>query len=119
MPETVLGCVGKNNQQHRALLAKAEATDDPAEAETFTAKAQELMTRHAVDEAVLRSSQQDEIPVATRRVHLQPPDAGDRRVRAPVPTHQDEGVRLPRPARLGGGPGGRRPAALVAGQLSA
>lgn len=37
----------------RALLAKAESTDHPAEAEAFTAKAQELMTRHAIDEALL------------------------------------------------------------------
>ena len=59
----------------RGLLAKAEATDHPAEAEAFTAKAQELMTRHAVDEAVLRSHQHDEIPVATRRVHLESPYA--------------------------------------------
>ncbi|RYZ26958.1 MAG: DUF2786 domain-containing protein, partial [Propionibacteriaceae bacterium] len=59
----------------RGLLAKAEATDHPAEAETFTAKAQELMTRHAVDEAVLRGLQHEEIPVASRRVHLQSPYA--------------------------------------------
>ena len=59
----------------RGLLAKAEGTDHPAEAETFTAKAQELMTRHAVDEAVLRGLQHAEIPVASRRVHLQSPYA--------------------------------------------
>ena len=59
----------------RGLLAKAEATDHPAEAETFTAKAQELMTRHAVDEAVLRGRQHEDIPVASRRVHLQSPYA--------------------------------------------
>jgi hypothetical protein len=59
----------------RGLLAKAEGTDHPAEAETFTEKAQELMTRHAVDEAVLRGLQHEEIPVASRRVHLQSPYA--------------------------------------------
>lgn len=59
----------------RGLLAKAEATDHPAEAETFTEKAQELMTRHAVDEAVLRGLQHEDIPVASRRVHLQSPYA--------------------------------------------
>jgi hypothetical protein len=37
----------------RALLAKAERTDFPAEAETYTAKAQELVTRHSIDEALL------------------------------------------------------------------
>lgn len=35
----------------RKLLAKAEATEFEEEAATFTAKAQELMTRHAIDEA--------------------------------------------------------------------
>ena len=40
----------------RTLLAKAEATEFAAEAETFTAKAQDLMTRHAIDEALLRAS---------------------------------------------------------------
>ncbi|MEU1279378.1 DUF2786 domain-containing protein [Streptomyces sp. NPDC005805] len=37
----------------RALLAKAEATGFPEEAEALTAKAQELMARHRIDEAVL------------------------------------------------------------------
>ena len=37
----------------RALLAQAESTTYEAEAETFTAKAQELMTRHAIDLAML------------------------------------------------------------------
>ncbi|WP_375430120.1 DUF2786 domain-containing protein [uncultured Friedmanniella sp.] len=59
----------------RALLAKAEATDHPAEAETFTAKAQELMTRHAVDEALLHAHSEDQIPVSSLRVHLQSPYA--------------------------------------------
>ncbi|RST20878.1 bifunctional 3'-5' exonuclease/DNA polymerase [Streptomyces sp. WAC04770] len=37
----------------RALLAKAEATGFPEEAEALTAKAQELMARHSIDEALL------------------------------------------------------------------
>ncbi|WP_274561105.1 DUF2786 domain-containing protein [Streptomyces spiramyceticus] len=37
----------------RALLAKAEATDYPQEAEALTGKAQELMARHSIDEALL------------------------------------------------------------------
>ncbi|MDG4803289.1 DUF2786 domain-containing protein [Micromonospora sp. WMMD980] len=37
----------------RALLAKAESTAYPAEAEAFTAKAQELMARHSIDTALL------------------------------------------------------------------
>ncbi len=40
----------------RALLAKAESTSFDAEAEAFTAKAQELMTRHRIDRAVLEAS---------------------------------------------------------------
>lgn len=37
----------------RALLAKAESTEFDAEADALTAKAQELMTRHAIDDALL------------------------------------------------------------------
>lgn len=37
----------------RALLAKAESTSFPAEAEAYTAKAQELVTRHSLDVALL------------------------------------------------------------------
>ena len=39
----------------RALLAKAEGTEYAAEAEALTAKAQDLMTRHAIDEALLHA----------------------------------------------------------------
>jgi len=37
----------------RALLAKAESTEFPEEAEALTARAQELMTRHTISEALL------------------------------------------------------------------
>ncbi|SIR21135.1 DUF2786 domain-containing protein [Micromonospora avicenniae] len=37
----------------RALLAKAESTTFPAEAEALTGKAQELIARHSLDEALL------------------------------------------------------------------
>ncbi len=37
----------------RALLAKAESTTFPAEAEAFSAKAQELISKHSLDEAAL------------------------------------------------------------------
>jgi len=37
----------------RSLLAKAESTSFPEEAEALTAKAQQLMDRHAIDQAVL------------------------------------------------------------------
>lgn len=40
----------------RALLAKAESTNYPAEAETFTAGAQALMARHSIDHALLAAT---------------------------------------------------------------
>ncbi|WP_455353717.1 DUF2786 domain-containing protein [Streptomyces sp. SYSU K217416] len=40
----------------RALLAKAEATEYPEEAEALSGKAQELMARHSIDEAVLAAA---------------------------------------------------------------
>jgi hypothetical protein len=38
------------------LLAKAESTNHPDEADAFLAKAQELMSRHAIDEAMLAAA---------------------------------------------------------------
>jgi hypothetical protein len=43
----------------RALLAKAESTTFPAEAETFTAGAQALMARHSIDLALLEATAPD------------------------------------------------------------
>lgn len=62
----------------RGLLAKAESTEFPEEAESLTAKAQELMTRHAVDSALLDGVARTERPgrgvaVETRRVHVRDP----------------------------------------------
>jgi hypothetical protein len=51
----------------RALLAKAESTTFPEEAETYTAKAQELMARHSIDAALLDASAPTHAePVAVR-----------------------------------------------------
>lgn len=47
------GCDPKVTERVRALLAKAESTTFPAEAEALTAKAQELIARHAIDRALL------------------------------------------------------------------
>src|SRR5690606_28975285 len=60
----------------RALLAKAESTDFPEEAETFSAKAQELITRHAIDRALVEASAaaDAEAPIA-RRVPVDDPHA--------------------------------------------
>jgi Protein of unknown function (DUF2786) len=50
----------------RALLAQAESTTYPAEAEAFTAKAHALMTRHAIDAALLDQSVGDGWTTALR-----------------------------------------------------
>jgi hypothetical protein len=52
----------------RALLAKAESSEFPAEAETYTAKAQELVSRHSIDEALLaaRDGGPEVVPFARR-----------------------------------------------------
>lgn len=59
----------------RGLLAKAESTEYPDEAEALTAKAQELMTRHSVDAALLEAgpSRTEGPAVITRRLHVQDP----------------------------------------------
>ena len=58
----------------RALLAKAESTTFPEEAETYTAKAQELMARHSIDEALLatRTHTTKDTPGACR-IGVEPP----------------------------------------------
>ncbi|ASN25120.1 DUF2786 domain-containing protein [Streptomyces pluripotens] len=52
----------------RALLAKAEATGYPEEAEALSAKAQELIARHSVDEALLAA--QAPVPDAPRACRI-------------------------------------------------
>lgn len=59
----------------RALLAKAESTDFPAEAEALTAKAQDLMTRHSIDEALLADDAGGAFDVRGRRVLIDQPYA--------------------------------------------
>lgn len=62
----------------RGLLAKAESTDFEAEAEALTAKAQELMARHAIDTAMLArrdGTQATAGQVQARRLHLDDPHA--------------------------------------------
>ncbi len=55
----------------RGLLAKAESTAYPAEAETLSAKAQELMTKYAIDRVLLDAEDTD-LPRA-RRIWLDTP----------------------------------------------
>ena len=62
----------------RALLAKAEATTFVEEADAFTAKAQELMARHAIDAAAVESSATPggaRAGVAVKRLHIDDPYA--------------------------------------------
>ncbi|MGV8874044.1 MAG: DUF2786 domain-containing protein [Rhodococcus sp. (in: high G+C Gram-positive bacteria)] len=59
----------------RGLLAKAESTQFPAEAEAFSTKAQDLMTRYAIDSAILdaRSTRSPIDDVITRRIMVSNP----------------------------------------------
>lgn len=59
----------------RALLAKAESTEFDAEAEAFTAKAQELMTRHRIDRASLAGDEAASGDVVGRRLGIDDPYA--------------------------------------------
>ncbi|NEB84814.1 DUF2786 domain-containing protein, partial [Streptomyces anulatus] len=57
----------------RALLAKAEATGFPEEAEALTAKAQELMARHSIDEALLAARTHSRETPGACRIGVEPP----------------------------------------------
>ena len=60
----------------RAMLAKAEATNFEPEAESFTAKAQELMTRYSIDAAMMASAAKGAgyaAGIESRRVHIDNP----------------------------------------------
>ena len=59
----------------RALLAKAESTEFSAEAEALTAKAQALMTRHSIDEALLAADDGGSFDVRGVRVLIDQPYA--------------------------------------------
>ncbi|CBG71084.1 conserved hypothetical protein [Streptomyces scabiei 87.22] len=57
----------------RALLAKAEATGFPEEAEALSAKAQELMARHSIDEALLAARAHSADTPGACRIGVEPP----------------------------------------------
>jgi hypothetical protein len=70
------GADPKVTQRVRALLAKAESTDFAEEAEAFTAKAQELIARHAIDQAMLEAgADQPGAGTAGRRLLIDDPYA--------------------------------------------
>ena len=83
-PSVVAGAVdAKALKLIRALLSKAEGTTFEAEAEAFTAKAQEMMTRYSIDAAVLASAGQHAAAgkscgVHSRRVHIDSPYADEK-----------------------------------------
>jgi hypothetical protein len=57
----------------RALLAKAESTAFPAEAEALSAKAQELMNRHAFERALLDADEHKPQAATSTRIWLDSP----------------------------------------------
>ncbi len=59
----------------QALLAKAESTDFPDEAEALVAKAQDLMARHAIDHALLDRAAGSPSRVITATVRIEAPYA--------------------------------------------
>ena len=61
----------------RALLAKAESSTFSEESDTFAAKAQELMTRYAIDSAVVDAAEGSRLDamVVTRRITVDNPYA--------------------------------------------
>jgi hypothetical protein len=63
----------KMTERVRALLAKAESTPFPEEAESFTAKAQELIARHAINQAMLQEDDQPAGEVGGRRLLIDDP----------------------------------------------
>lgn len=75
--DTIIDLASKANDpmldRVRALLAQAESTKYEAEAETFTAKAQELMTRHAIDMAMVSASAQRSERPGTIRIPIDEP----------------------------------------------
>lgn len=61
----------------QALIAQAESTQYPDEAETFLAKAQELMARHAIDESMLQP-EHDRAAIVSDNVAVEAPYASAR-----------------------------------------
>ncbi|SHM32875.1 DUF2786 domain-containing protein [Actinacidiphila paucisporea] len=60
----------------RALLAKAESTGYPEEAEALSAKAQHLMARHSIDAALLAASHDTRATAGARRIGVDRPYEG-------------------------------------------
>jgi hypothetical protein len=65
---------GRMLEKVRALLAKAESTEFDKEADALTAKAQELMARYAIDQAMVAGATIGEVP-GGRRIGVDDPYA--------------------------------------------
>lgn len=72
-PASVSGVDQKVLARVRALLAKAESTQFPEEAEALSAKAQGLMNRHAFERAVLDADEHRKQTAASTRLWLDAP----------------------------------------------
>ena len=57
----------------RKLLAKAEGAATASEAESYTAKAMELMARHGIDAALLAAAQPERDTIGLLRISMQDP----------------------------------------------
>jgi hypothetical protein len=60
----------------RALLAKAESTEYPAEAETLSAQAQQLIAKYTIDEALLAARTREPTMPIGRRIGIDNPYEG-------------------------------------------
>ncbi|SCF06156.1 Protein of unknown function [Micromonospora haikouensis] len=78
-PATAVGRGGSGSRmldRVRALLAKAESTTFPAEAEALTGKAQELMARHSIDAALVEATAERGDAPGGVRLGTEPPYPG-------------------------------------------
>jgi hypothetical protein len=82
----------------RALLAKAESTTFPEEADAFRAKAYELMTKYQIEEALVAHARQEAAIISDRQVTIPAPFA---REKAHLMSSVAKGLGL-RPIILGG-----------------
>jgi hypothetical protein len=64
----------------RGLLAKAESTEFPSEAEALTAKAAELIARYGIDQALLAASGHVADEIITIELRIDNPYAMDKRI---------------------------------------
>jgi hypothetical protein len=65
-------------EQVRGLLAKAERTDNHHERDAYTAKAQQLISAHGIDAALLDAERADKSTVNYREIKCYAPYANDR-----------------------------------------